>query len=128
MREIKYKYLIKGEWHVLTLREIEAAPYSEILNGEYDARVQYTGLKDKNGVEIYEGDILEFEYDDDYTFASKPYKVKRQVKWDTYYGAGWNFGISHKDGLKRWSYPQPPSNAEVIGNIYENPDLLETTK
>lgn len=85
---------------------------------------QFTGLIDKNGKEIYEGDIVEFEDSDEYNFSPEPKLVRREVKWDTYYGAGWNFGISHKDGEKRWSYPFYEGFFEVIGNIYENEDLL----
>ena len=83
---------------------------------------QYTGLKDKNGKEIYEGDIL--RHYNEFASLGEPKEFVREVKWDTYYGAGWNFGLSYKDGEKRWSYPQP-GDCEVIGNIYENPELLE---
>lgn len=102
-------------------------PMTDIDWGEDKVEyLQYTGLKDKNGKEIYEGDVLEFEYEDEF-WGSKPHKVRRTVKWETYYGAGWYFGKSYKDGEKRWSYPKPPEDAEVIGNIYENPELLEKT-
>lgn len=88
--------------------------------------MQYTGLKDKNGKEIYEGDILEMEVDDEFSFmsAAKDRRITREVTWQINYGAGWNFGQSHKDGDKRWSYPFYQQECEVIGNIYENPELL----
>lgn len=89
--------------------------------------MQYTGLKDKNGREIYEGDVLEFEREDEGFFGKhdEPVLIRHEVRWDTHYGAGWNFGVSHKDGDRRWSYPEPPEDAEVIGNIYENPELVK---
>ena len=68
--------------------------------------MQFTGLKDKNGKEIYEGDILEFT--DQTTSLSKPFKIRETVK---YLGCSFypNFGANE---------------GEIIGNIYENPDLL----
>lgn len=67
--------------------------------------MQYTGLQDKNGKEIYEGDILGF-YD-----GYKPNKVCIQDIFRFY---------EQKCG-KVWD----PKCVEIIGNIYENPDLLK---
>ena len=76
---------------------------------------QYTGLKDKNGKEIYEGDILKGG-------RSKHGAVKFEngcfIVWDE--PIGWDFDtFDEKPGIantENW--------AVVIGNVYENPELL----
>lgn len=71
---------------------------------------QYTGLKDKNGKEIYEGDIVEYDW---YIRNDKSYRVKEKVVFDDMGARLGNDRIRNCSGV------------EVIGNIHENPDLLE---
>lgn len=75
-----------------------------LLKPENVKLLRYTGLKDKNGTKIYEGDIVQRN------------KTNKEVKWfdpNTGY-------IPFAGGCGQWE----PSDCEVLGNIYENPYLL----
>ena len=89
--------------------------------GEYwrnfrDAKLmQSTGLVDKEGTEVFEGDILHHQIQTEYTFI---------VKYDKDKGRWYGDGLSRTyriDIAKRFL----PYYYKVIGNIYENPELLE---
>ncbi|MBC3105696.1 hypothetical protein H7900_08730 [Staphylococcus haemolyticus] len=79
----------------------------------YDA-MQSTGLIDKNGVEIYEGDIVRYNRGVSYSVEKFPYSVK-------YIEGAFVFehGFIQHNLFKNVKY------VTVIGNIYENPELLE---
>ena len=67
MREIKFrawdkKQKIMRDWHWITKKEFPFMPIDgNLLNSDDYELMQYTGLHDNNGVEIYEGDILQYE-------------------------------------------------------------------
>jgi uncharacterized phage protein (TIGR01671 family) len=91
---------------------------------------QFTGLRDKNGKEIYEGDILTSE---SYPFQDDgKYNYHGIVEWSDGYAAyfltkhlanGDKRGISH--GISETLMDYDMTTFEVIGNIYEHPELLQ---
>lgn len=81
---------------------------------------QFTGLLDKHGKEIYEGDIVKGSYEYQDCFCDLIEEVKF---FDCYFTP---FGAWFGDGSGTlYSSSINPENFEIIGNIYENPELLK---
>ena len=131
MRETKFRAWDIDQMRMLPPSSIWKCDFRKYNTGDYSL-MQYTGLKDKNGKEIYEGDIVivQDEFDN---FASEYDEVndeyvnteKMLIKWGNEYPA---FDVFNLDG----SYHDCEYNVltiatiEVIGNIYENPELTES--
>lgn len=107
MRAIKFRAWDKEENAMLDISHWTVSMLSE----DRLLIMQYTGLHDKNGKEIYEGDIL--QYTDNY---NRPITGVVQ-----YLGNG--FWIEEKDETHYM-----PNDREVIGNAWENPELIGGTQ
>jgi len=113
-REIKFR-----AWNITQSLMIEDAShllplYNEDLPGDKVILMQFTGLKDKNGRGIYEGDIVSNGHDTGI------------IKWDKIHCAFRAYWIATAlDDDVSWIPFKGMKYNEVIGNIYENPELLK---
>ena len=126
MRTIKFRILVSDGWKYFTLDDLLSGMYLgvEIDNDKMLAKCQFTGLLDKNGKEIYEGDIIQFP--PSWEGASG---MIVEVFWGSMVRSlGWK--------EKRWYNGKELSTTEldgefierigeVIGNVWENPSLLK---
>jgi uncharacterized phage protein (TIGR01671 family) len=123
MREIKFRAWDKTEKRLLTGQTIPQIILNFInVNWSSIELMQFTGLKDKNGVEIYEGDIVKCKLF--YTYL--PVKEENFVV---------EYGRFLRDNKNAGFYPFHRTingyeiiESEVIGNIYENKDLLNESQ
>lgn len=124
-REIKFRIWDIENKEMLKVQELDFEPtfyggriairpdqYNDYFDTEDMIVMQYTGLNDKNGKEIYEGDIVGDN------------KIKWIVKWNKH-----RMGFSLYPTTKQL-YDEMPINVEnelgfkILGNIYDNPELL----
>ena len=128
--------LFNGESHCIIGQEIKFSPYTEheckIVGYEVDRDTicQCTGLNDKNGKLIWEGDIILFQRDnDDCPFTNKDTKKRfgkvfyKGFRTTFAIGMGKNGSGSINDDL--WKYVQNGNRVEVIGSAIDNPELLD---
>ncbi len=128
MREIKFRAWDNENKQMLEVQELDyedsydgqpmirTTKYNDYFDTEDMLLMQYTGLHDKNGKEIYEGDIVKVR-----KYSSFETEVVKFDKGCFY--AGMHYGSSTRTTLKLIQ----PKMTEVIGNIYENKELLNET-
>jgi uncharacterized phage protein (TIGR01671 family) len=121
MREYKFrgKRIDNGEWvygyvykdALIGCNILQTKPCLAAIMVDPSTAGQYTGLKDKNGREIYEGDILEEEpgYYFEVIWSVECAKFKLQWRTKAIQYPEWNRGV----------------NMTVIGNRWDNPELLK---
>lgn len=121
MREIKFR-----AWHKEKEEMIYdnfSVSYNGIPHDPFGFQpleiMQYTGLKDKNGVEIYEGDILSRTVYKDWKSCDVVFFSEKEARYK----------LLHNNEIGKEKYfVEDIGEFEVIGNIYENPELLENNK
>lgn len=127
MREIKFRAWLKEHKTMVNVAEIDI-DHQLIYHYGFDdfegnfekfnsiELLQYTGLKDKNGKEIYEGDILSDGNDEE------TYKVIFK---------NGSFRAEFEGDFEEYSFDLidvVAQGCEVVGNIYENPELIKEVK
>jgi len=109
MREIKFRF-----WNSLDLKMISDDDLKNLtlqtIRESEGVLLQFTGIKDKNNVEIYEGDIIKYTQ---HHFNTP--MVKEHIKVVEFDYDKWTIYTSNAG----------ESNVEVIGNIYQNSDLIK---
>jgi hypothetical protein len=113
-RTIKFRAWMKKEFS-LPRASYDTFTIQELMSGKYEFSKyenweQFTGLLDRNGKKIYEGDLFQDEEDGSFNC----------VEWSETH-AGWT--------TNEWFTPlelsQQSHSLEIIGNLYENPELLK---
>ncbi len=125
MREIKFRAWDTSKKEMIT----EHLSWGLELNSGFNnpasswELMQYTGLKDNNGKEIYEGDIIKYCPFTDWRYGKRCWSKPLKVIW---FEPRCSF-VRQKPLSGSVESIWEESGKEVIGNIYENPELLEET-
>lgn len=120
MREIKFRAWDGKRmqyWDSLACASISVPEL--FISLEFGSLMQYTGLKDKNGKEIYEGDIVK-TINDYETYGMQAGEIN-----EVYFAfGGFRLKPKYRKGAKGF-WLEDGNDVEIIGNIYENSELLK---
>jgi uncharacterized phage protein (TIGR01671 family) len=132
MREIKFRAWIEKAGQMASWENMKKqCDRLSLLEMPGFIIMQYTGLKDKNGKEIYEGDVIKITYGKE----DKRFGFGKGMITDVYFDKG-AFRYRHDDNsgsvldfnsaqiIK--GYESITQDVEIIGNIHENPELLKS--
>ena len=123
-RIIKFRAWDKKEKNMLYAEKGRVFPRGVLEKNSFQRHqiiMQFTGLKDKKGKEIFEGDIL--NWDDECTIL---------IKWIEDRNVGFGYEVLTQEDKNACGFDirfyRSEKSSKVIGNIHKNPELLEATK
>ena len=110
-----YEVVFTTKGPSVRVRAVESAEFGTHVFGTYDL-IEFTGLHDKNGKEIWEGDVLA--------------PNNREVVWHDGFmgdGSGWHTVCHNKNyTADPWTFGKTQAEvSEVLGNVLENPELVK---
>lgn len=115
-----YGNLIQGTYDGKPFTQIERSDSHDFAQYEVEGSTvgQFTGLKDKNGKEIYEADIIRLSDGD---------VSHHRIFWDIKSGRWMDERLEDGDSLTGYDDFSFVSDCEIVGNIYENPELIDAS-
>ena len=129
MREIKFR-----AWDAVNKKIIGPFQVGSSLSEIWPPQMQYTGLKDRTGKEIYEGDIVRYKwgYEENTIEGFEPQEEIAEVMWDDKDQPSDIYPAGKITGFRPFNEYDVDcdkfvimASVEVIGNRFENPELLK---